>query len=148
MALVLAVSFSFYGLLRKLVKVESIPGLFLETLLLAPVAVGYLGWLAWQGGGALGHQDRLTDLLLVGAGIATSTPLVCFAFAARRLRLTTLGIMQYIAPSIAFLLGAFVFREQVTPAHMLTFGCIWTALALYTAEGLRAARSAHRHAVR
>ncbi len=147
-ALVLAVSFSFYGLLRKLVRVEPIPGLFLETMLLVPMAAGYLAWVAWQGGGGLGRQGLSTGLLLVGAGIATSTPLLCFAFAARRLRLTTLGVMQYIAPSLAFLLGAFVFREPVTSAHMLTFACIWTALALYTADGLRAARSAYRHAVR
>lgn len=147
-ALVLAVSFSFYGLLRKLAQVESIPGLFLETMLLAPLAAGYLGWVGWQGGGALGRLGAVTDLLLLGAGIASATPLFCFAFAARRLRLTTLGILQYLAPSLAFALGAFVFREPVTSAHMLAFGCIWAALALYTAEGVRIARNARRHAVR
>ncbi|GFM37261.1 EamA family transporter RarD [Desulfovibrio psychrotolerans] len=139
-ALTLAFSFSLYGLLRKVVHVESIPGLMFETLLLTPVALGYLIMLHVQGTGVFGQTGTAQTLLLMGAGITTSLPLVGFAFGARRIRLATLGLLQYAAPSIAFLLGVFVFKEEFTTVHLVSFVCIWTALALYTAEGLRAAR--------
>lgn len=140
-SLTLAISFSCYGYMRKTVRVESVPGLFMETALLVPFVLAWLVHLHMNGGGSLGAQSRTVDLLLAGAGIATSVPLVWFAYAARHLRLTTLGLLQYLAPSIAFALGVFVFHEPVTPSHLVTFGCIWVALGLYTAEGIRLSRS-------
>lgn len=137
-ALTLAVSFALYGLLRKLRPVDPVLGLAVETGLLLPLAAGYL-W--WQPGPVFGATG-LDAALLLGAGVATSVPLICFAGAARRLRLTTLGFLQYLAPSMHFLLAVAVFGETVTPMALITFGCIWTALAVYAADGVRNARSA------
>lgn len=137
-ALTLAGSFSLYGFMRKTVKVASVPGLFIETSILAPFVAVWLVRLHLGGGGAFMHLAPTTDLLLMGAGVATSTPLIWFAFAARSLRLTTVGVLQYLAPTLAFMLGVFVFHEPLTPSHLVTFGCIWGALALYTIEGWRA----------
>ncbi|UZP68833.1 EamA family transporter RarD [Desulfovibrio mangrovi] len=139
-ALSLAFSFSFYGLLRKIASVESIPGLMFETLVLTPIIVCYLLFLHMQGGGAFGSMGSGTDLLLAGAGVATSLPLVGFAYGARRIRLITLGLLQYVAPSIAFLLGVFVFKEPFSVDHLITFGCIWSALLLYSGEGMLKSR--------
>lgn len=135
-SLTLAVSFAFYGLLRKVAAVESLPGLFLETLVLGPPALFYLLQLEMTGKAAFFHGAPSIDLLLVGAGAATAMPLVGFAFGARRLPLTVLGLLQYIAPSIAFVLGVFVYKEPFGPAHMVTFALIWGGLAIYTAESL------------
>lgn len=137
-ALTLAGSFSLYGFMRKTVMVASVPGLFIETSILAPFVAVWLVRLHLGGGGAFMHLAPTTDLLLMGAGVATSTPLIWFAFAARSLRLTTVGVLQYLAPTLAFMLGVFVFHEPLTPSHLVTFGCIWGALALYTIEGWRA----------
>lgn len=137
-ALTLAGSFSLYGFMRKTVRVESIPGLFIETSILTPFVLFWLVRLHMEGSGAFSTLGTTTDLFLMGAGVATSTPLIWFAFGARILRLTTLGVLQYLAPTLAFLLGVFVFHEPMTPAHFVTFGCIWGALALYTIEGWRA----------
>lgn len=134
-SLVLAISFGLYGLLRKLANVESIAGLMFETVLLIPFVLFYLGSLELQGAASFLHIDRLTDLYLVGAGIITSLPLMWFAFAACRLRLTTLGLIQYIAPSLAFLQGVFLFNEQFSMGHLFSFMFIWSALALYSGEG-------------
>lgn len=135
-ALTLAFSFSFYGLLRKIAMVESIPGLMFETLVLTPVVLAYLFNVHMSGAGAFGSSGVQSSLLLAGAGVVTSLPLVGFAFGARRIRLVTLGLLQYIAPSIAFLLGVFVFKESFTQSHLVTFGCIWSALILYSGEGI------------
>lgn len=135
-ALMLAFSFSMYGVLRKIALVESIPGLMFETLVLTPIVVAYLVWLHVQGTGAFSTISGATDLLLAGAGVATSLPLMGFAFGARRIRLVTLGLLQYAAPTIAFLLGVFVFNEPFTVDRLVTFGCIWGALVLYTGEGI------------
>jgi len=139
-ALALAVSFGMYGLVRKVATVESVNGLFFETLVLGLPAAGYLGWQEMQGLGALGHLDIGTDLLLISAGVVTATPLVLFAFAARRLRLATVGVLQYIAPTGMFLLGVFAYGEPFSPAHLTTFALIWAGIALYTADGLRGLR--------
>ncbi|SIO32101.1 EamA family transporter RarD [Halodesulfovibrio marinisediminis] len=134
-SLVLAVSFGLYGLLRKLAAVESLAGLMFETVLLVPFVLFYLGNLELQGTASFLHVDRLTDMYLLGAGIITSLPLMWFAYAACRLRLTTLGLLQYIAPSLAFLQGVFLFNEPFTMGHLFTFMFIWSALALYSGEG-------------
>ncbi len=139
-ALTLAVSFGLYGLVRKVASVESVHGLFYETLVLGLPAVGYLVWEEAHGVGALGHLGLGQDLLMAGAGVVTATPLVLFAFAARRLRLATVGVMQYIAPTGMFLLGVFVYGEAFTTVHLTTFALIWAGVALYTADGLRSLR--------
>ncbi|OIQ52128.1 EamA-like transporter family protein [Pseudodesulfovibrio hydrargyri] len=143
-SLALAISFGLYGLLRKIASVESLPGLFLETMVLGPFALGYILWLQAHGASALFHQGLDVDLLLVGAGVATASPLIGFAYGARRLQLTTLGLLQYLAPSIAFLLGVFVYREPFNASHLLTFALIWSGLAVYTAESVMTMRAQRR----
>lgn len=140
LGLSLALTFSLYGLCRKTVRVESAPGLFLETVILTPVALIWLIVLHARGLGHLSAAAPGTTLLLVGSGLVTSVPLLLFAYAARHMRLMTLGLLQYLSPTITFLLGAFVFHETVNPAAMVTFGCIWSALLIYTWSGLRAMR--------
>ncbi len=130
-ALCLAFSFGFYGLCRKVVRVAPLPGLFWETALLTLPAAAYLFL-----HGTMAAFTFSTSLLLVGAGVVTSLPLWAFAFAARNLSLITVGLLQYIGPSCAFLLGVFVYGEHFTSAHLVTFSCIWGALALYSGEGL------------
>lgn len=143
-SLALAVSFGLYGLLRKIASVESLPGLFLETMVLGPFALGYILWLQAHGTSALFHQGFTVDLLLIGAGVVTASPLIGFAFGARRLQLTTLGLLQYFSPSIAFLLGVFVYREPFTPSHLLTFALIWAGLIVYTTESVLTMRHQRR----
>ncbi len=139
-ALALAATFGVYGLLRKLMRVESLPGLFFETLVLGIPAGLYLGGLWSDGTGAFGHLGGVTDALLVGAGVVTAAPLLAFAYAARRLRLTTVGILQYIAPSCMFALGVLVYGEPFDPARAATFGFIWAAVAIYTANAFMTLR--------
>lgn len=134
-SLALALTFAVYGLLRKIVQVESIPGLMVETCILAPVSAMYLLYIWWRGDSTFLHISHTTDMFLVGAGVLTSVPLVGFAFGARRIRLSTLGILQYCAPSIVFLLGIFIYNEPFGVTQFITFFCIWVALFMYTLEG-------------
>ncbi|MDC0335977.1 EamA family transporter RarD [Pseudodesulfovibrio sp.] len=143
-SLVLAVTFACYGLLRKVAAVESLPGLFLETMVLAPVALIYLVKLQLTGSSGFLAGNTEIDLLLIGAGAATAMPLIGFAYGARRLQLTTLGILQYSAPSIAFMLGVFLYDEPFGPSHLLTFGLIWAGLAVYTGDSVRTIRKQRR----
>ncbi|WP_338667485.1 EamA family transporter RarD [Pseudodesulfovibrio methanolicus] len=143
-SLALAVSFGLYGLLRKIASVESLPGLFLETMVLGPFALAYILWLQAHGASALFHQGLRVDALLMGAGVVTAMPLVGFAFGARRLQLTTVGLLQYLAPSLAFLLGVFVYEEPFNARSLLTFALIWSGLAVYTAESVMAIRGQRR----
>ncbi len=135
-ALGLAFSFAAYGYFRKTAKVASTPGLFVETLLIAPVAIGYLIVTFVIDGGVGVHADPATLGLLALTGPATAVPLLLFAFAVQRLRLTTIGMLQYLAPSIAFLLAIFVFGEHLNPLRLLSFGLIWLSLVVYTADSL------------
>ncbi len=139
-SLALALSFGFYGLLRKKVRADGMTGLTAETLLLAPIALLFLGRLEMRGDLAFTHLDRATDLLLPLGGVVTAVPLVWFANAARRLRYATVGFLQYIAPSLQFLLAVAAFGEPFTRDHLATFACIWTALGIYTWDALRGAR--------
>ncbi|NDY56707.1 EamA family transporter RarD [Desulfovibrio sulfodismutans] len=135
-ALALAGTFGVYGLLRKLMRVESLPGLFFETAVLG-VPAGFYLWGLWQDGrGAFLHLGQATDVLLLCAGVVTAAPLLAFAFAARRLRLTSLGILQYIAPTCMFLLGVLVYGEPFDPARAATFCCIWAGVAVYTVDAV------------
>jgi chloramphenicol-sensitive protein RarD len=135
-ALGLAITFACYGLLRKTTPVAPLVGLAVETLLITPFTLAFVSYLGITGQGHFGQTIPLT-LLFMGAGVATSLPLLWFNTAAKRLPLATLGFFQYLAPSIALLLGVLVYREPFTPTHLITFGCIWTALTLYTATAWR-----------
>ena len=139
-SLALALSFGTYGLIRKTIRLNSLEGLFVETALVAPLALAYLVYLGATGTGALGAHDRATDILLALSGVITALPLLAFASAARRLQYTTVGFFQYIGPTIHFLLAVFIYGEAFTGAHMVTFGLIWTALAIFTAQSLHTMR--------
>lgn len=134
--LVLAFSFSFYGFARKKITVKPIPGLLVETCVLIVPALGYIGWRMTQPETLFLHRFDIS-LWLIGSGIATSLPLLWFAAATARLRLSTIGILQYLAPSIAFVLGVFVYREPFNHHNLITFSMIWFGVVIYTLEMLR-----------
>lgn len=136
-ALTLALSFGFYGLLRKTTPMSAIDGLAVETILFAPVAIAALAWWTMQGSSSFVQGSASELAWLVGTGPLTAIPLLLFAVSARRVTLTTLGLLQYIAPSMLFLQGALLFDEPVSPARLVGFALIWAALALYTLDGLR-----------
>jgi chloramphenicol-sensitive protein RarD len=140
-SLVLAASFGMYGLLRKRAAVDSVGGLFGETVLLAPAAVAYLAFRAHAGTGAFGNGPAVTTLL-AAAGPITAFPLVWFGSALQRLRLSTMGLVQYLTPTSQFLLGVLLYREPFGPAHAAAFACIWASLALYTWDVYSRARAA------
>ncbi len=134
-ALGLAFSFACYGLLRKIALVAPMVGLAVETLLVTPIAIALIGYWIVTDTGQLGTDWRIT-LLLVGAGVTTSLPLLWFNHAAKQLRLSTLGFFQYIAPSLQLAVGVFLYHEPFTPVHAATFGLIWTALLVYSITAL------------
>ncbi|MBC8160344.1 MAG: EamA family transporter RarD [Roseiflexaceae bacterium] len=140
-SLTLAFSFGLYGLLRKTAKLDSLEGFSLETLLLFVPALGFLLLREQQGQGAFLHTSLQDNLLLMGSGIATAVPLLLFAGGARRIRLSTLGLLQYIAPTLQFLLGVLVYGEALSSARLFGFVMIWLALVIYSAEGLWQNRS-------
>jgi chloramphenicol-sensitive protein RarD len=140
-ALTLCFSFGLYGLLRKISGAASIPGLFLETTVIVPFALGCLIYLAKEHTLHFGLATPGLSLLLVSTGIVTGVPLLWFAHAARHLRLTTLGFLQYLAPSCTFFLGIFAFHEPFRRTQMLTFVLIWIALAIFTMDAVRRWRS-------
>jgi chloramphenicol-sensitive protein RarD len=135
-ALALAFSFSFYGLLRKVAPVGALEGLTVETLLLSCPALIYLLWLDRLGGGAFLHLGGRTDLLLAGTALVTAVPLLLFTMGARRLNLTTIGFLQYIAPSCTFLLAVFHYGEAFARTQLFTFATIWIALVIFTIDAL------------
>jgi chloramphenicol-sensitive protein RarD len=143
-ALWLAGSFGMYGLIRKVVAVDAVPGLATETLLLAPFALAFLAWSEWRGTGALGHSTALVDALLVGSGLVTAMPLALFSYGARRIPLSTVGLVQYIGPTLQFLIGVSVFHEPFPRARAIGFVMIWSALAIYAADGLLRRRRARQ----
>jgi len=133
----LAATFGSYGLARKVIAVGSVPGLFIETALLAPLALGYLVVLGVEGTGRFGSGDVGFDLLLAAAGLVTAAPLILFAQAARRLRLASVGLFQYLTPTCQMLLAVLLFGEPFTSGQVITFACIWVALALYSTSAWR-----------
>ncbi|WP_156802199.1 EamA family transporter RarD [Leeia oryzae] len=135
-ALLLALSFGLYGLIRKTASLNSLEGLSLETLLLAGPALLWLIWRDTAGIGHFGHVVWWQNLMLVGAGIVTTGPLLLFAAGARRLPLSTMGLLQYMTPTIQFFMGIWLYHEPFDHARLLGFIAIWCALALYTMEGL------------
>lgn len=134
--LVLAFSFATYGLLRKRAALGSIEGLTLETLLLFPLAFGYLAWLAQVDRNTFLAAGAATQWLLAAAGPVTALPLLFFAAGARRIAFSTLGILQYIAPTLQLLVGVWVYGEPFEPAKAIGYALIWVALAVFTAGGL------------
>lgn len=132
-SLVLAGSFGIYGLLRKQLPLDAASGLFLETVCMTPVALGWLIWLAANGRNHFGdgiHQD----IMLAATGVVTAVPLLLFAVAARRLPLNLLGFIQYLAPTLTFLLAVFIYGEALTLSRLITFGAIWAGLAVYSID--------------
>ena len=146
-SLVLCVSFASYGLLRKVAQVEATAGLAVETGLLFPLALGWLLWSGSNGAAVWGDGSTEVAALLVGTGVASTLPLLFFTAAARRLRYSTLGILQFIAPTLQFLLAVLVYGEPFTLPHAIAFGAIWTAALLYLVSALRSARTAQPETV-
>lgn len=141
-ALTLAGTWGAYSLLKKKSALGSLSGLTLETLLLAPAAIAFLLWQHHTGEGALGRVDGRTHLLVLSAGVITAVPLLLFAFGAQRIRLSTLGLLQYLAPSVQLALGLWVYHEPFPRTRALGFAFIWAALLLYSADNLLAQRRA------
>ncbi|MFO1067004.1 MAG: EamA family transporter RarD [Geminicoccaceae bacterium] len=140
-ALLLAVSFGIYGLLRKRVAVGPVVGLFIECVLTLPVAVGVLVWQGTLGAVAFPTGATGIDLLVCAAGLVTVAPLLLFGYAARRLALSTLGLLQYIAPSVIFIEGVVLFGEPLPLWRLLSFLLIWVGLVLYTVDGIARSRA-------
>lgn len=128
----LAVTFALYGLAKKLIQVDSGIGLTLETLVITPIALFYLLYLFLQNQNSLFSVSFNTDLLLIGSGAATAIPLLYFAKGAQKIPLSMLGFLQYIAPTIQLLIGIFVYHEQFSRLHLISFSFIWVALMFYT----------------
>ncbi|MET0591710.1 MAG: EamA family transporter RarD [Polyangiaceae bacterium] len=139
LALTLAFSFGSYGLVRKRAAIDPIVGLLVETSLLAPFAAGLIAWRTWEGTGGLG-QGTFTASLLLMAGVITAIPLIWFAHGMRNLRLATMGLIQFVTPTLQFLFAVLLYREPFTSAHAVAFCCIWASLAIYTADALFTAR--------
>lgn len=141
-ALTLAFSFGLYGLLRKTAPLGALEGLALETMLLAPLVLPALAWWTLSGQGAMARGDAALDAWLVVGGPLTALPLLLFAAGARRLPLATVGLLQYLSPSIQLALGIWVFGEPFSRSRLAGFACIWAALALYSLDGWRRSRAA------
>jgi chloramphenicol-sensitive protein RarD len=138
-SLTLCCSFALYGLLRKIVPVDAVTGLGIETALLFPFAVAWLGFRSLEGVPTFGSNQMETGLLVL-AGIVSTTPLLLFTAAAKRLPYSTLGMLQFIAPTLQFLIAVLLYGEPFTSAHAIAFGAIWTALGLYVAGLVRSPR--------
>jgi chloramphenicol-sensitive protein RarD len=145
-ALALASSFGLYGLLKKIAPLNSLHGLTLETTLLILPAFGYLLYCEFSGTGAFGHVPWFTSFLISLTGIVTVVPLLLFSTATRLVPLSTIGLIQYITPSMQFLMGVFVFKEPINHNNLIGFAIIWTALIIFSAEGLMVRRKTLRAA--
>ncbi|MFZ5648576.1 MAG: EamA family transporter RarD [Bacillota bacterium] len=131
-ALTLAVSFGFYGLLKKTINLGAIAGITLETLIISPFALIYIGYIHKSGYGSFGFDSPVLSGLLIGGGIVTAVPLILFSGGAKRLPLSIIGFLQYIAPTIALILGVFLYHEPFTAAHRVSFVFIWLALTVFS----------------
>jgi chloramphenicol-sensitive protein RarD len=135
-ALALAFSFGTYGLAKKKANAGAVESLTVETMLMTPLALGYLVWLGMQGGASVGHNGALHVLLVIGTGVVTAVPLICFGAAATRVSLTTIGLLQYMTPTLQFAIGVFLFHEPMPPMRWAGFVLVWIALALFTYEAI------------
>ena len=145
-SLFLAVSFAGYGYLKKIVRAEPLEGLFVEVVILAPFGIAWLFWMASHGGSVFGNVDPYTDILLVLTGPMTAVPLLLFTYGAQRIRLTTLGLMQYMVPTTSFLIAVFMYGEPFGMDRLVTFALIWVALALFSFDTWRCERELRRAA--
>jgi len=143
-ALILCLTFAFYSVIRKQVQVDSRAGFVVEAAILAPLAMLWLGWFVGQPEGRLMGDGGSDIFMLLAAGPITATPLILFAVAAKRLRLSTLGMMQYIGPTLQFLISVYVFKEAFGLTHAVAFGFIWTALIVFTIDSLMGESKARR----
>lgn len=134
-ALMLAITFALYGLVKKKANLDALIALGLETAAVMPLALGYVLYCHGQGTGVFGEKTWVITLFLIGAGVVTAMPLLWFAQAARRIPLSTVGFIQYISPSLTLILGIFVFGESFTQTHVISFGLIWAALILFSCAG-------------
>ncbi len=141
-ALSLAFSFGIYGLVKKIAPLGSLYGLTLETAMVFPAALIYLLFVNSTGDGAFLHNGLTIDLLLAGAGIVTTIPLLMFASAAKQIPLSMVGILQYIAPTLQFLIGVFIYKEPFDRSHLIGFGIVWVALVIFWVENYLAHRAA------
>jgi chloramphenicol-sensitive protein RarD len=139
-ALTLAFSFGFYGFVKKLAPLGSLYGLTLETGIVFPTALIYLAFVEFTDTGAFLHDGGLIDALLIGAGLVTTIPLLMFASAAKQIPLTVVGILQYIAPTLQFLIGVFIYHEPFDQSRLVGFGLVWLALIIFWAESFLAKR--------
>ena len=146
-ALALAASFGLYGVMKKLVRVEAAPGLFVETALVAVPAAAVLAVLHSGGHGTFGNAGAGNALLLASCGVATAIPLLLFAAAARRIPLSTVGLLQYLTPLMQLAIGVFVYDEPMPPARLAGFVIVWVALAVFSVDSLRHARAGSRRPV-
>jgi len=135
-ALALAFSFAFYGLAKKTANVGAVESLTVETLVLAPVAAGYIWWLTSQGTSTFGTEGAGHAALLMTTGVVTAIPLICFGAAATRVSMTTIGLLQYLAPTIQFALGVLLFREDMPAMRWVGFALVWVALVIFTYEAV------------
>ena len=140
-AVTLCTTFGLYGLLRKKSGTAAIPGLFIETVLLVPAAIAYLFLLKTKGALVFDRGGWWLSILLISTGVVTAVPLFWFGYAARYLRLTTIGFLQYLAPTGSFFLGVFLYHEPFTRGHLITFSLIWIALIIFTWEAVARWRS-------
>lgn len=145
-SLFLAVTFAIYGYLRKITRVDPLEGLLIEVLILSPIALVYLVYAEGHGGTSLMHTDALTLFLLALTGPMTTIPLFLFNFGAQRIRLATLGLMQYLAPTVQLIIAVWMYGELLTDTHIATFGLIWTGLALFSWDTWRRERELRRMA--
>jgi chloramphenicol-sensitive protein RarD len=143
----LAISFALYGLLRKKLPVEALPGILLEAIILLPVALIYWWLMAPSATSNLSANDWYTSVLLISAGIVTTLPLLCFTGAAKRLQYTTLGFFQYIGPSLMFILAVVFYGEVFDTERLITFACIWSALAIFSWDSYHQSRKRKKAAI-
>jgi chloramphenicol-sensitive protein RarD len=146
-SLVLAGTFALYGLTKKVANVEAIPSLTIETAYLTPLAVGYLIWLEINGEATFPHLGWGHSALMLTTGIVTAVPLLLFGAAAIRIPLTTLGVLQYVGPSLQFIIGVFIGKEAMPPERLLGFSIVWLALIIFTYDALRTAHTNRRAAL-
>jgi chloramphenicol-sensitive protein RarD len=139
-SITLAFTFGLYGLIRKAARVPAVTGLAVETMLLSPLALSYLLWLMSRGELLFTNAGTSTNLLLFLSGVVTATPLILYGGALNRLRLSTMGIMQYIVPTAHFAWAVFAFGEPFTTGHLVSFGFIWAGLVLYSSESIGISR--------
>ena len=136
-SLVLACSFATYGVAKKKANVGAVQSLTIETAVLAPLALGYVVFLQTTGEGAFGQNGALHTALLIGGGVATALPLLCFGAAATRIPLSAIGMLQYLTPTLQFLIGVFLYGEPMTSARWVGFALVWSALVIFTYSTLR-----------